>query len=121
MLLLLLLILSATCFLVLVLCFEVSEPHPYTKGGHNVYIAKKREMMTKNDKNSDIQKRKIFLNYFEKSTLIGTIIVILTGLITYGHISRGIFGSFSYPLLMFMRKVFQEYSSTCVIYLGKQS
>ena len=41
-LLLLLPLLLATCFLVVVLCFEVNEPLPYTKGGHNVYIAKKK-------------------------------------------------------------------------------
>ena len=76
--------------------------------------------MTKKDKTFDIQKWEIFLTNFEKSTLIGAIIVTLTGLIVYGHIRRGIFGSFSYLLLMSMHKVFQEYSSTCVVYLGKQ-
>ena len=97
-LLLLLLPLLATFFLVVVLCFEVSEPLPYTKGGHNVYIAKERTMVTKKDINSDIKKGNILTN-FEKSTLIGAIIVILTGLIVYGRISRSIFGPFNYPHL----------------------
>ena len=34
---------TTACFLVVVFCFEVSEPLPYTKGGHNVYIAKKKK------------------------------------------------------------------------------
>ena len=42
--------------------------------------------MTKKDKTFDIQKWEIFLTNFEKSTLIGAIIVTLTGLIVYGHI-----------------------------------
>ena len=46
--------------------------------------------------NSDIKKGNILTN-FEKSTLIVAIIVMLTGLIVYGHISRGIFGPSSYP------------------------
>ena len=72
--------------------------------------------MIKKDRNSDILTWEIFLTNFEKSTLIGAIMVILTGLIEYGHISRGIFGRFSYPLLMSMHRAFLEYNSTCVIY-----
>ena len=48
-----LLLLSATCFLAVMLYFEVSEPLSYTKGGHNVYIAKKGAMTTKKDRDSD--------------------------------------------------------------------
>ena len=76
--------------------------------------------MTKKDRNPDIQKREILLTNFEKSTLIGPIIDILTVLIAYGHISRGIFGPFSYTLLMTMHRAFLEHNSTCVVYLGKQ-
>ena len=64
--------------------------------------------MVKKDRNSDIQKREICLTNFEKGTLIGTIIVILTGLFAYGQISKGIFGPFSYPLLMSMHRAFLE-------------
>ena len=53
-------------------------------------------MVTKKDQNSDIRKGNILTN-FEKSTYIGAIIVILTGLIVYNHISRGISWPFSYP------------------------
>ena len=63
--------------------------------------------MVKKDRNSDIQKREICLTNFEKGTLIGTIIVMLTRLV-YGQISKGIFGPFSYPLLMFMHRAFLE-------------
>ena len=45
---------------------------------------------------------------FEKGTLIGAIIVISTGLVAYGQMSKGIFGPFSYPLLMLMHRVFLE-------------
>ena len=58
-LLLLLLLLLATYFPVVVLCFEVSKPLPYTKGGHNVYIANKRTMVAKGQK-FWYKKRKIF-------------------------------------------------------------
>ena len=34
---------SATCFLAVVFCLEVSEPLLYAKGGHNLYIAKKEQ------------------------------------------------------------------------------
>ena len=91
----------------MVFCLEVSEPLLFTKDGRNVYIAKKRAMVKK-DRNSDIQKREICLTNFEKGTLIGTIIVILTGLFAYGQISKGIFGPFSYPLLMSMHRAFLE-------------
>ena len=43
-------LLSATCFLVVVFCLEVSEPIPYTKGGHIVHIAQKRAMAKKGQK-----------------------------------------------------------------------
>ena len=66
--------------LALVFCLEVSERLLFTKGGRNVYIAKKRAIVKK-DRNSDIQKREICLTNFEKGTLIGAIIVILTGLV----------------------------------------
>ena len=66
------------------------------------------------------KKREIFLTNFEKGTLIGAIIVVLTGLVAYGHITRGIFGPFGYLLLMSMYRVFLENNSTCVVYLEKQ-
>ena len=68
-------------------CLEVSESLLYTKGGHNAYIAKKRAI-TKKDRNSDIQKKGNIFDQFEKGTLIGAIIVVLTGLAVYGHISK---------------------------------
>ena len=74
----------------MVFCLEVSEPLLFTKGCRNVYIAKKRAMVKK-DRNSDIQKREMCLTNFEKSTLIGAIIVIIAGLVAYGQISKGIF------------------------------
>ena len=68
-----------------------------------------------------IQKKwEMFLTNFEKDTLIGVIIVILTGLVAYRHISRDILGSFSYPLLMSMHRAFPENNSTSKVYLGKQ-
>ena len=95
----------------MVFCLEVSEPLLFTKGGRIVYIAKKRAIV-KNDRNSDIQKREICLTNFEKGTLIGTIIVMLTRLV-YGQISKGIFGPFSYPLLMSMHRAFLENNNMC--------
>ena len=54
--------------------------------------------MAKKDINSDIQKREIFLTNFDKGTLIGAIIVILTGLVAYGHIIKSIyFWAFQLP------------------------
>ena len=69
--------------------------------------------MVKKDRNSDIQKREICLTNFEKVTLIGAIIVISTGLVGYGQISKGIFGPFSYPLLMSMHRAFLENNNMC--------
>ena len=76
--------------------------------------------MVKKDRNSDIQKREICLTNFEKVTLIGAIIVISTGLVGYGQISKGIFGPFSYPLLMSMHRAFLEINSTSKVYLGEK-
>ena len=64
--------------------------------------------MVKKDRNSDIQKRKICLTNFEKGTLIGAIVVISTGLVAYGQIRKGIFGPFSYLLVMSMNRAFLE-------------
>ena len=69
--------------------------------------------MVKKDRNSDIQKREICLTNFEKGTLIGAIIVILTGLVAQGQISKGIFEPFSYPLLMSMHRAFLESNNMC--------
>ena len=100
-------------------CLEVSESLLYTKGGHNAYIAKKRAI-TKKDRNSDIQKKGNIFDQFEKGTLIGAIIVVLTGLVVYGHISKiFFFWPFSCPLLMSLHRAFLQNNSTCVVYLGK--
>ena len=64
--------------------------------------------MVKKDKNSDIPKREKCLTNFEKGTLIGATIVISIGLVAYSQISKGIFGPFSYPLLMSMHRAFLE-------------
>ena len=64
--------------------------------------------MIKKDRNYDIQKRKICSTNFEKGTLIGAIIVILTGFVACGQISKGIFEPFSYPLSMPMHRAFLE-------------
>ena len=69
--------------------------------------------MVKKDRNSDIQKREMCSTNFEKGTLIGAIIVILTGLAAYGQISKGIFGAFIYPLLMSMHRDFLENNKVC--------
>ena len=103
----------------MVFCLEVSEPLPYTKGRHNVYIAKK-EQWQKRTGILIYKKREIFLTNFEEGTLVDANIVILTGLAVYGHISRGIFGPFSYPLLMSMHRAFLQDNSMCVVYLGRK-
>ena len=69
--------------------------------------------MVKKDRNSDIQKREMCSTNFEKGTLIGAIIVILTGLAAYGQISKGIFGAFIYPLSMSMHRDFLENNKVC--------
>ena len=66
------------------------------------------------------KKGEMFSTNFQKDTLIGAIIVILTGLVAYPHISRGIFGPFSYPLLMSMHRAFLEINSTSKVYLGEK-
>ena len=107
-LLLLLLLLLTTCFLVVVLYFEVSEPLKYTKGSHNVYIAKKR---TKKARNSDIKKGIYFDQFWKEHSYR----------CNYCHIGRtllcmvilaGVFLGLS-AVLMSMHRTFLEY-------LGKQ-
>ena len=66
------------------------------------------------------KKGEMFLTTFQKDTLIGAIIVILTGLVAYPHISSGIFEPFSYLLLMSMHRAFLEINSTSKVYLGEK-
>ena len=106
------LLLSATCFLVVVLCFDASQPPlPYTEVGHNMTKKRKKKKKTF----GLYKKRDIFLTDFEKGTVISAVTVILAGLIVSGHISRGSFGPFTYPLLMSMYRVFLENNSTGVV------
>ena len=62
----------------------------------------------------------MFLTNFEKDTLIGAIIVVLTGLVAYRLIRRGFFGPFSCLLLMSMYRAFLENNSTSKVYLGEK-
>ena len=64
--------------------------------------------MVKKDRNSDIQKREICLTNFEKGTLIGAIIVISTGPVAYGQISKVIFCAFQLSPVNFYAQGFSR-------------